>query len=109
MKVLFMPEVRQYFQELQEVLFEKEYFGFEEFAVQYVRDLILDIEKTLPQRVSKVAPPFFNRYGRNLRYATFRKNRNTQWYAFFNKYQENGDIIYVVRYISNNHVIAQYL
>lgn len=75
MKVLFMPEVRQYFQELQEVLFEKEYFGLEEFAVQYVRDLILDIEKTLPQRVSKVAPPFFNRYGRNLRYATFRKNR----------------------------------
>lgn len=45
MKVLFMPEVRQYFQELQEVLFEKEYFGLEEFAVQYVRDLILDIEK----------------------------------------------------------------
>ena len=109
MKVLFLPEVRLYFQELQDILFEKEYFGFEESAVQYVRDLILDIEKTLPTKVSKAAPPYFRQYGRNLRYATFRKNKHTQWYAFFNKYQKDGEIIYVVRYISNNHVVAQYL
>ena len=50
MKVLFLPEVRLYFQQLQDTLFEKEYFGFEESAVQYVRDLILDIEKTCRQR-----------------------------------------------------------
>lgn len=109
MKVLFLPEVRMYFQELQNILFEKEYFGFEESAVQYVRDLIFDIEATLPERVSKIAPPYFNRYGKELRYASFRKNRNTQWYVFFNKYRENGEVIYLVRYISNNHMIAQYL
>lgn len=109
MKVLFLPEVRMYFQELQDILFEKEYFGFEESAVQYVRDLIFDIEATLPERVSKIAPPYFNRYGKELRYASFRKNRNTQWYVFFNKYRENGEVIYLVRYISNNHIIAQYL
>lgn len=109
MKVLFLPEVRMYFQELQDILFEKEYFGFEESAVQYVRDLIFDIEATLPERVSKIAPPYFNRYGKELRYASFRKNRNTQWYVFFNKYRENGEVIYLVRYISNNHVISQYL
>lgn len=109
MKVLFLPEVRMYFQELQDILFEKEYLGFEESAVQYVRDLIFDIEATLPERVSKIAPPYFNRYGKELRYASFRKNRNTQWYVFFNKYRENGEVIYLVRYISNNHMIAQYL
>lgn len=109
MKVLFLPEVRLYLRELQDLLFEKEYFGFEESAVQYVRDLILDIEETLPIRTSKEAPAFFNRYGNSMRYASFRKNRNTQWYVFFNKYKENGDIIYLVRYISNNHAIAQYL
>lgn len=109
MKVLFLPEVRMYFQELQDILFEKEYFGFEESAVQYVRDLIFDIEATLPERASKIAPPYFNRYGKELRYASFRKNRNTQWYVFFNKYRENGEVIYLVRYISNNHMIAQYL
>ena len=109
MKVLFLPEVRLYFQELQDVLFEQEYFGFEESAVQYVRDLILDIEATLPERVSKTAPPYFSRYGKGLRYAAFRKNKNTQWYVFFTKYRENGEAIYLVRYISNNHMIAQYL
>ena len=109
MKVLFLPEVRLYFQELQDILFEKEYFGFEESAVQYVKDLVFDIEETLPTRVSKIAPPYFSRYGRNLRSATFRKNRNTQWYVFFNRYQEDGEVIYVVRFISNNHVIAKYL
>ena len=109
MKVLFLPEVRQYLRELQNLLFEKEYFGFEESAVQYVRDLILDIEETLPIRASKEAPVFFNRYGKGMRYASFRKNRNTQWYVFFNKYKEKDEITYLVRYISNNHAIAQYL
>ncbi len=109
MTVLFLPEVRQYLKELQEILFEREYFGFEEAAVQYVRDLILDIEETLPLRVSKEAPPYFNRYGEGMRYASFRKNRSTQWYVFFSKYIEKGETVYLVRYISNNHVISQYL
>ena len=80
MKVLFLPEVRQYLKELQEILFEKEYFGFEEAAVQYVRDLIFDIEETLPIRASKEAPAYFNRYGGGMRYAVFRNNRHTQRY-----------------------------
>lgn len=109
MKVLFLPEVRQYFQELEDILFEKEYFGFEESAVQYVRELIWDIEDTLPMRASKIAPPYFGRYGKNMYYAMFRKSKTTQWYAFFTKYQEKGEMIYLVRYISNNHVIARYL
>lgn len=33
MMVFFLPEVRQYLRELMEVLFEKEYFGFEESAI----------------------------------------------------------------------------
>lgn len=109
MKVLFLPEVRQYFKELQDILFEKEYFSFEDSAVLYVRSLILDIEKSLPLRMNKIAPPYFNRYGKGMRYSIFPKNRNTQWYVFFNKYKMNGEVIYLVRYISNNHVIAQYL
>ena len=55
MIVLFLPEIRQYFKELEDILLEKEYFSFEESAVQYVRKLILDIEYTLPSRTSKIA------------------------------------------------------
>lgn len=82
MKVLFLPEVRQYFKELEDILFEKEYFGFEDSAVQYVRELIFDIENSLPARMEKKAPPYFNRYGKNMCYASFRKNKATQWYVF---------------------------
>jgi hypothetical protein len=53
MKVLFLPEVRQYFKELEDILLEREYFGFEDSAVQYVRELIFDIENSLPARMEK--------------------------------------------------------
>ncbi|OJV37788.1 MAG: hypothetical protein BGO33_07490 [Bacteroidia bacterium 43-41] len=109
MKVLFLPEVRQYFHELEEVLFEKEYFGFEDSAVQYVRELIFEIENSLPIRTCKKAPSYFNRYGKDMHYASFRKNKATQWYVFFTRYRKRDEMIYLVRYISNNHVIAQYL
>jgi hypothetical protein len=109
MKVLFLPEIRQYVIELEDILFEKEYFGFEESAVQYVRELISDIEKTLPMRVGKIAPSYFNRYGKGMHYAIFQKNKTTQWYVFYTKYQKNNEIIYLVRYINNNHMIAHLL
>ena len=57
MSVLFLPEVQRYFQELETLLFDMEYFSFEESAVQYVLELILDIRDTLPLRPSKKAPP----------------------------------------------------
>lgn len=63
MRVLFLPEVRQYFSELTETLLDKKYFSFEDTAVEYVED---------------------------------------QYYA-------KGEIIYLVRYISNNHRIAKCL
>ena len=47
MKVLFLPEVRTYFRELSEILFQKDYFGFEEYAINYMRELIFDIESHL--------------------------------------------------------------
>lgn len=109
MRVLFLPDVRQYLQELQEVLLEKQYFGFEESAVQYVRDLIFDIEETLPIRPSKEVPVTFRMYVRGMRYAIFRKNRHTQWYVFFCKYHLHGEVVYLVRYISNNHMMSQHL
>ena len=109
MMVFFLPEVRQYLRELVEILYEKGYFGFEESAIRYVRELIFDIRDTLPTRPAKKAPPRFNRYGEHLYYATFRKSKATQWYVFFTRYRVNGEIHYLVRYISNNHMISQYL
>ena len=52
-KVLFQPEVQDYFRELAHILYEKEYFGFEKSALKYVDDLFDDIEDTLPHREKK--------------------------------------------------------
>ena len=105
MKILFDPSVRKYLKEVSEILYQKEYFGFEEDAIRYIDALIDSIYETLPNRVHKPAPPYFNRYGKKLLYATFKKNDHTHWYVFF--HYEND--IYLIRYISNNHMIAQHL
>ena len=110
MKVLALPEVRQYLKEVAQVLYRKDYFGFEGSAVKYVEDLFNDIKTTLPARQKKVAPPCFNRYGSRMYYSIFKKNKYTKWYVFFSVYRTvDGELIYLVRYISNNHLIAHQL
>lgn len=104
MKVIALPEVREYLMELINILYEKEYFGFEENAQKYVEELFLDIKNNLPLKLKKPAPPYFDRYGKKMLYSTFRKNKAT-----FNVYQKDGEITFIIRYISNNHVTAQYL
>ena len=110
MKVITLPAVRQYLKELMLILYEKDYFGFEGSAIQYVEELFDDIKNTLPIRLKRPAPPYFRRYGKDMYYAVFKKNKNTQWYVFFTIYEDySGDLVYLIRYISNNHLIAKYL
>lgn len=109
MKVLVLPEVRQYLNELTEILYEKDYFGYLESSEIYVEQLFEDIKNTLPTRPKRYAPVYFERYGKNMYYSVFRKSNRTQWYVFFNVYKDKSETIFLVRYISNNHVVAQFL
>jgi hypothetical protein len=74
-----------------------------------VDDLMIDIRTNLHSKTKRKAPPYFDKYGKNMHYATFRRNRQTQWYVFFNIYEYQKEFVYLVRYIGNNHVIAQHL
>ena len=109
MQVIFLPEVLEYFDNLVVILYKKKYFGFKETSRKYVLELYDDIVITLPIRVHKQAPPYFDRFGKNMKYAFFKKNKSTTWYVFFKTYEENGEPVYLVRYIANNHTVAQYL
>src|SRR5690606_4025388 len=110
MKILFLPEVEEYLFELIEILYYKEYFGFKESAINYVEELEHSIRVNLADKIKRPAPPYFNRYGKKMLYAVFEKNKATQWYVFFNVYQEqNGQLVFLIRFISNNHRIAQFL
>jgi hypothetical protein len=108
-RVLFLPEVREYFKELADTLYDCNYFGLKEQAKRYADGLFTDIEKNLPTKLKKRAPAYFNRYSKNMYYAVFKKNKNTQWYVFFSIYLKNGERIYLVKYLGNNHCVAQYL
>jgi hypothetical protein len=46
MKVLATPKVYDYLDELVTILYKKEYFGFEDFAIDYVDELLDDILTT---------------------------------------------------------------
>jgi len=107
MSVILLPEVQEYMKELQIILYEKDYFRFEEAAQRYTDELLDDILETLPDRLSKPAPEYFNKYGTCMEYASFKKNKRTTWYVFFEIYEDTGEIIYLVRFIANNHTVAQ--
>lgn len=107
--VIFLPSVQAYLDSLIPILYEGEYFGFEDAAIRYVDDLIDDVRDNLPFRPHKPAPPYFDRYGKKLLYAAFPKNKQTTWYAFFTKYRYSGETFFLVRYIANNHSVAQHL
>ena len=109
MNVGFIPEMRDYLEELVIVLYQKEYFGWLDTSQKYVDDLFLDIKTNLPTRRHVPAPPYFDKYGKDMYYAAFRKSKRTIWFVFFSKYQQNDGVFFLVRYIANNHVIAQYL
>jgi len=109
MSVIILPEVQEYMKELQIILYEKNYFGFEEAAQRYTDELLDDIINTLPECLHNPAPEYFDKYGEDMEYASFKKNKRTTWYVFFEIYEDNGEIIYLVRYIANNHTVAQYL
>jgi hypothetical protein len=109
MKVIFTPDTLLYLEELAQKLYLSHYFGCIESAHQYLDELVDEIENGLPYLNSKEAPRYFDRYGQDMFYATFRKNKNTYWYVFFKKYRLDGEIIFQVRFIGNNHTIAQYL
>jgi len=109
MNVEFLPEVVDFFEELAWILHEEGYFGNYEFSRKYVDELIDDIKTSLPKRLHKPAPKHFDKYGKGMKYAGFRKNKQTMWYVFFKTYKKNDETIYLVRYIANNHLIAQHL
>ena len=82
MKVVALPKVYDYLENLVTILYEKDYFGLKESAHKYVDDLFDDIIVTLPIRLHKTAPKHFDKYGKGMKYAAFPQNKRTIWYAF---------------------------
>ncbi|GAB6119679.1 hypothetical protein [Dysgonomonas termitidis] len=105
MRVLYHQSVEDSLFELVEILYNEEYFGFYESALNYVIELRDEIEASIENLPKKKAPGYFNKYKENLSYITINKNKNTSWYIFF----LSGDAACYIYHIGNNHTCAQYL
>jgi hypothetical protein len=109
MKIIYLKKALAYLDKLAPILYEKEiYFGFLEDAKRYVKDIYDRIDTEILIQQHKPTPEYFEKYGNDMKYIIIRKNKKTHWYVFFKTSQKDGEIIHKIRYITNNHVSAQY-
>lgn len=104
-KVLYSVEVVLQLEESIDQLVERGYFSEEDYAVNYIRDLVTYFQLNLNHLSAFDAPEYFSRYGNNLKYALYRKSRRTTWYAFF---RETPEALVIV-FLGNNHLIGHHL
>lgn len=105
MRVLYHQSVENTLFELIEVLYNEKYFGFYQAAINYVTELRTEIESSIVNLPKKKAPVYFDKYRNNLFYVAINKNKNTQWYVFFDQIEDD----YFIYLIANNHTISQHL
>jgi len=104
MTVQYLPEIEYYLSDLIELLYAKGYFSFPDQAINYVRRLREYIENEIQTTHKRKAPEYFLQYGKDMFFIIYKANSNTIWYIFF---QQQNDV-YLIRYITNNHVSAKY-
>lgn len=104
-KVRYSVSVELQLKESIDQLVERGYFSEEDYAVNYIRDLVTYFQLNLDHLTAFAAPDYFARYGTNLKYAIYRKSNRTTWYAFF---QETPDALTIV-YLANNHLMGHHM
>jgi hypothetical protein len=97
MTVLISDDASIYLDDLIEILYKKEYFGFIESAEIYVANIYDFIFQNINKFPSKNTPIKLEAFGSS--YIFYKSNTRTTWYIFFEKFNDN----YLVTYIINNH------
>ncbi len=91
-----------------QTLVEKNYFSDEDYAISYLVDVVRFFQLNIDHLVVRDAPTYFKRYcviTNKVKYVSYRKNRNTTWYAFFEEYDDTISVVY----LNNNHIIGHLL
>lgn len=89
-------------------LVNQNYFSSEDYAVQYVEDILQYFFLNFHNLVVTKAPDYFNQFsigGGDLKFVRYSKNARTTWYAFFEEFES----MYSINYLANNHFIGQHL
>lgn len=95
--IILRKNVTEFLEELVQILFEKEYFGFESDALSYVSKIYDFIEFELPNFPFRRTPPELIHFGS--KYAFYKANNHTTWFIFFEHFHKR----YLITHITNNH------
>ena len=95
--MILQQNVREYLDNLIQILFENDYFSFEESAQIYVSKIYDFIEFDIINFPYKISPENLKHLG--TKYAFYKANENTTCYIFI----EINDNRILVTYITNNH------
>lgn len=104
MMILLSPEVADELYELYRILVEKGYLSSYESAVAYTKDIRTYVTQNISTALKRKVPSYFNRYGYNMSYITYRRSQHTTWYIMF---ETIGDT-YLIKHITNNHVVGHF-
>ena len=109
-EILILPEANDFLECLSDELLRGDYKSNLYYATKMVDD-ILDFLYEIPNVTHHSIPQkfqcHFQRYGKNLQYACFKRKSSPQttWYIFF----EKKDRRFLIKHISNNWVEGQFI
>ena len=109
MRVLFLPEVAEQFLKIAEILYDKGYMSFVDDAVAYSEELFRDIRYGIHLKVKRNVPEHLRVIYGSTYYSVFKKNRQTTWYVFYDIYTVGSEKTFLIRYLTNNHVVSHRL
>jgi len=96
-EVVYSENFRNYLDELTQILYRKNYFGFIEDADFYIDKIYDYINNNIEKPISKNTPEKFRKSGKF--YFKYKANNRTTWYIFFDR----KDNRFLVNYILNNY------
>ena len=96
-EIIFTPQVIVFLDELVQVLYKKEYFGFIETAENYVYEIYDSVDENINAQKHKTTPKQLKHLGS--KYIFYKSNSRTVWYIFF----ETKNQKYLITGIINNH------
>jgi hypothetical protein len=95
--IIYSEEFHQSIEELVEVLFIKEYFGFEIDCFLYSEKIYDFVDYNIMKPISRKTPQRLQKFGK--KFIKYKANNNTSWYIFF----DQRDNKFLINHIINNH------
>lgn len=95
--VIFQRKVQVFLEELVDILFEKEYFGFKKDAKEYVWEIVQYVDNHDFETGVRNTTDSLQKYGKF--YLKYKANNRTTWYIFFDRKNNR----FLVNHILNNH------